>query len=1175
MNYEIRHPPGKVVPRSSPLLVRPRRYVTRVVDAVEGVLRKLLVRSAARSKVAPSRRWWMKWSLMAFLQRLSWLAVLALGGWVGTAVYALVTRETSPVEGWCKDSGSGCTVTYGFLTPFLSLGLATLAFLLYQYVSVRRPLTRMAKKHPSSIVPTAGPTLTDVVGRKEMCLVIARALRDRRTRRPYLLVGGVGTGKTSVLVQLTQMLAEKGAVPVPVRLRDVDLGTSRLDFREVGMKRFCEAVDRGALSGRQSERVWRQLCLDDRAVVIADGLEEMFAEDGRQKERDLLIRHAIQQAEQQKLPLVIATRPHAPLEHTPAAVIELEPLSEEAALEYLERGRSEVDKHRMDWIVETAAVSESPLYLQIAHQLQDHHLFEHLTGAKDWAKLVDTRNGDRVDLQWRLLATWRKALVEGRIHEEVALPYEERRDILETISALAGIGLLRDQLEVRINELFEPDEGGAAPSEVNASHSTRTDDANSGARHIRKRIAKRVDALSPTDNNARRRRDFLSLCATQAEQLGLVEIRGEMVRFPHSLVQAYLGAGYLDVASYEPVAAALKEPGPGRELLIALVLSSREPRGTDSTEDARLKVVQLLLDTAKERKDAKALDMFGAALEIDLVTGAPQHQHIAQVLYERWDQIRGSDRRTLEDTKQVLIRRFGDVLRAIDAAQGRRDSPTRGRVPAYEWLFKIAVTETSYPLRIAAAQEIGVGGDRAFDVLRTMFPLPRNGDDEANDPAVQYETACREQAETDQRTREIFLSLRPDNDETWARYDRYTEASRKCRSELWRRFTMRAWLVPMMVGSVSDKHREQAKERLGLWLRHLEPNSAAARQAALPRSLEIALAQGFKCAANRRRRHPQSNDKVRDFLVAQAEHMLSHARCWYSQMTLIHALCLWELPDVTGEPPPGGRYGRRALDAAEPHADPDEARFALPSVRRAAPVQAVERWLALAGSKQDPAALHPGDRTSKGDRLHPFVAEAANLAVLALESRHPERFIWIDEIAAMNHIGSSPADPDAYRKHILWIPPSVGWSTLHPRAQQLLADACLLINLTEWNGPPAKLEERLERADRSVLPPCLTKDRHPLRPRRTVGVAEDAPPGSTCLRDCPFQLCPYPAMGKQPRAELPETFCRQQQALLHGYRTLNPLSWLRRKRAPWQGMTAAELREFWENMAARSRTPSR
>ena len=104
--------------------------------------------------------------------------------------------------------------------------------------------------------------------------------------------------------------------------------------------------------------------------MLADGLEEAFPEGNKnEKDRDNLIRRAIQQAEEQKLPLVIASRPHHPLEATTAAIMELEPLSEEAALDYVEQDSGIQDARRLDWIVETASVADSPLYLQITRQL--------------------------------------------------------------------------------------------------------------------------------------------------------------------------------------------------------------------------------------------------------------------------------------------------------------------------------------------------------------------------------------------------------------------------------------------------------------------------------------------------------------------------------------------------------------------------------------------------------------------------------------------------------------------------------------------------------------------------------------------------------------------------------------------------------------------------------------
>ncbi|GDY50925.1 hypothetical protein SVIO_015480 [Streptomyces violaceusniger] len=121
---------------------------------------------------------------------------------------------------------------------------------------------------------------------------------------------------------------------------------------------------------------------------------------------------------------------------------------------------------------------------------------------------------------------------------------------------------------------------------------------------------------------------------------------------------------------------------------------------------------------------------------------------------------------------------------------------------------------------------------------------------------------------------------------------------------------------------------------------------------------------------------------------------------------------------------------------------------------------------------------------------------------------------------------------ERYRKHNLWIAPSVGWSTLHPRAQRLVADVLVMLNLTERNGNPDEIEERLRRATKDTLPPCLTYDRSPLHPEHSVGRADGNEPGATCLPTCHFRLCPYPPKGGRTQTELEEPFCRQQQALL-------------------------------------------
>ena len=202
--------------------------------------------------------------------------------------------------------------------------------------------------------------------------------------------------------------------------------------------------------------------------------------------------------------------------------------------------------------------------------------------------------------------------------------------------------------------------------------------------------------------------------------------------------------------------------------------------------------------------------------------------------------------------------------------------------------------------------------------------------------------------------------------------------------------------------------------------------------------------------------------------------------------------------------------------------------------------------------------------------LHPFVAEAADLVTLALETGHPEQFLWIDEHGAVDSVGSTPADPERYRKHNLWIAPSSGWTSLHPRAQRLLADVLIMLNLTERDGSPDAIEERLELTDRSDLPPCVTHDRTPLHPERSVGRDDRDEPGSTCLPTCTFRLCPYPPKAARTQKEIEEPFCRQQQALLHSHRRWH-LPALTRRTASWVSIPVRELHAFWEVMAHRKR----
>jgi hypothetical protein len=270
--------------------------------------------------------------------------------------------------------------------------------------------------------------------------------------------------------------------------------------------------------------------------------------------------------------------------------------------------------------------------------------------------------------------------------------------------------------------------------------------------------------------------------------------------------------------------------------------------------------------------------------------------------------------------------------------------------------------------------------------------------------------------------------------------------------------------------------------------------------------------------------------------------LLKRSGFWAAQLTLIHALCLWALPDDIGAPRP-------AEAALRPHS--------------VAPQTRVHGWLDSAGGQRDRGLEAGGGLPDQ--RKHPFVVEAAALAMRALETEQPERFLWIDVFGITSKIGSRATGSAGVRRHNLWIPQSVGWSALDPRAQQLVADVLLLINLADRGYDADQREQRLERANRRDLPPCLAGSRRPLDPQRVLASADWSDPGANCVGGCPFRLCPYPPKGVQSyRAELSDAFCRRQQTLL-GH------SQLRRRAAPWQGSLPSELRWFWAQMALRAR----
>ena len=226
------------------------------------------------------------------------------------------------------------------------------------------------RNEAKELVQTAGGLIGEVVGRDQLCEVLIADLQDPASRRPHVLVGAMGTGKTAVLVKLTQTLAGKNVVPVPIRLRDAQ---EDLDFEDMAQTRLKQLVNKDLRSDGQADRIWRQLRRDDRVVVVADGLEEALQD---RDDRNNILRRAIRRAVKDKLPLIIASRPHDPLRAMEVVVTELEPLGEGPALGTAaadsggpDPEESVLARQRMTRLVEVAQVADAPLYLRLIRDL--------------------------------------------------------------------------------------------------------------------------------------------------------------------------------------------------------------------------------------------------------------------------------------------------------------------------------------------------------------------------------------------------------------------------------------------------------------------------------------------------------------------------------------------------------------------------------------------------------------------------------------------------------------------------------------------------------------------------------------------------------------------------------------------------------------------------------------
>jgi hypothetical protein len=1050
-----------------------------------------------RSRRWPRHHWWTALAVVVMLVVAGCLVVEVLNPLYQLFLPAGGRRWLSErlPELWNPCGGerlAPCTTLARFFQPLIAAALGLALFYVLNKRRIHRWYNRRAQASATALVATADPSVDRVVGRDELCEVLIERIRDPQVRCPVVLVGGVGTGKTAIVVELTRQLARRGIVPVPVRMRDARLA-AELTFEELARKRFQELVDAKLFSDNSGIRIWRHLRMSNRIAVLADGLHEPFGRDEEQSEENVL-REAISQAAEARLPLIVTSRPYDPLRGMRAILVGLEPLCEGAALEHGLAGTLEAV--HSSWagivaLVKAADVTDSPFFLTIIRALHRCDRLPQLSRTETGGVV---RPMDRYEARWQLLDAWRAALLDGTLKRDVSRNRDDRAVTLEVLSAFACLALVRGTSHLEYQEMVR-------------GHSAEQREIL-GRLHARLSNRMRSDVL-----------DHITHAFVEGAEWAIVDVHRTEAQFLHGVVQAYLGMRYLtDPKLLGRLLGNLITSRRNPEALIALTLLSRylaagrsdRPPLTERIPIAQrqepvARLVRHLRETARSEQDlCWRFELYAAAVEIDTSARRPVHADLVREIEEQWEGAGGGyvPNRPANQARLQLVRRIGDAARlVVDRSRTHRTELSSrpdgaGLEPDYAAFFRLASREGSYRVRLAAAREIGLGGREAVRCLHQLGGLGPH-----------------------EMPRSTTADRRSEHLAYWAQQ-------------------LRGWILPLLHQSAHQDTEEtplgptpeitQVGGDLREWLRALEAYHPARPENYFPITSEIAFAQGFRLAANIRRPLVGRTPSNRSFLVEKAERALAHSRFWYSQLVLLQALTLFSLPLDPAEPLPRREHG-------------------------ANPYGLVRHWLRTAG--QAVRGRTPG-------RAHPFLMEAGRLCVRALLSRRPERYCWIDERETSSRVGSSSSVAEVRREQSLWIPDSSGWSVLTPHAQRLLADVMLLLNLADRGDLLIDREDRLTRADRADLPPCLTNDRRPLRPDRTLETSESCSPGATCLDDCPFRLCPLPAEGEPQPHELDQNFCARQADLTSPWYLLSA-------RSPWQTVPRSQLRRFWRRMSER------
>jgi hypothetical protein len=713
--------------------------------------------AVTNARDGPRADWWLRSAIAT--------ALLAAVPILAALLGVLLDFDPLRLEKRCEDRPFSCGVGTGLLVTVLAVGVGVIYWSGWRRDRVLRRYKRLARTEPESLVPGFG-SARNSVRHDDLFELVTADLRAER-RRPQIIVGGIGGGKTTALVGLTQALADdRHNVPVPI---DAAGAERELDFLELARIAFLRHVQPWFLREDEGFAVWQRVCHDGRLVVLADGLGNALRD---QEHPARTIARAIERSGDENFGLVIAARPEDVPAGLNVARFALEPLDVEKATDFVleEAGVIEGRELVAEFLRRTCA-TETPFYL--------HYVAELLS----LDRLADLRvqQRSRFGLRLDLMQAYLDALVAGEVCSEARLLGTSRGDVVAVLGDTALAGL--------------------------AAGERQTDLARPGLEDPRR-------------------------VAADAEALGLVHVRGTVVEFPHSILRGYLAARRIG-GRKAPVAACHALLKLDREAIVAAAMAGGVLARTDPP--AAAEVAHAILEAAgNDTRRAIRSTRFvlaTAAADIATVLDASRRAPVLERLADLLDSSPHSGGTTSWGPSKIeLAGRLGKL----------------GGPESCRGLWTLALDE-DYGVRLSAARELAGLGDTAVASLRSHF-------------AEHLRFAEMVYGST-------IPGAPPGNDHLVT-----ADESLPLGVQCWILPTLRALAAP------TDEWTGKQLER---WVR--------IRWGRAFPGTEASLAQGFKLAAMH-----SIADGHQDELVRAAALLLTKARFWYSRISLLQALAVWE-----------------------------------------------------------------------------------------------------------------------------------------------------------------------------------------------------------------------------------------------------------------------------------------